>query len=117
MELNRVLGLVGSSSRIIFNVSSSAWDFSRSRSNGGSPASNSYKNCTQRIDVAAGVDVQVVELGLLGRHVLQRADDLAKSREHRLFGQLVADRLGHAEVDHLGDRLVVVQAPPARWTV
>ena len=32
-----------------------------------------------------------------------------KLREQRLLGQLLADRLGHAEVDHLGHRLAVVQ--------
>ena len=44
-------------------------------------------------------------LRLLGAHVLERADDLAEAREHRLFGQRLADGLGHAEVDHLGHRL------------
>ena len=32
-----------------------------------------------------------------------------KLGEQRLLGQLLAGRLGHAEVDHLGDRLAVVQ--------
>ena len=34
---------------------------------------------TQRIDVRARVDVEVVQLGLLGSHVFQRAHDLAAS--------------------------------------
>ena len=49
-----------------------------------------------------------VERGLLGAHVLQRADELAVLRERRPLGQRLPGRLGHAEVDDLGDRLVVV---------
>ena len=63
----------------------------------------------QRVDVAAGVDVEVVQLRLLGAHVLQRADHRAELGEQRLLGQLLAGRLGHAEVDHLRHRLAVVQ--------
>ena len=48
-------------------------------------------------------------LGLLGAHVLERADDRAELREQRLLGQPLVDRLGHAEVDHLGHGLAVVQ--------
>ena len=39
----------------------------------------------------------------------QRADHLAEAGEQRLLGQLLADRLGDAEVDDLGHRLAVVQ--------
>ena len=35
-------------------------------------------------------------------------DHLAELGEHRLLGQLLLGRLGHAEVDHLGHRPVVV---------
>ena len=38
---------------------------------------------------------------LLGRHVQRRADHLGEAGEQRLVGQLLPDRLGHAEVDHL----------------
>ena len=62
----------------------------------------------QRIDVAAGVDVELVELGLLGTHVLHRPEHLAELREHRPFGQLLRRGLGHAEVDHFRHGMVVV---------
>ena len=57
----------------------------------------------------AGVDVELVQLGLLGAHVLERADDRAELGVQRLVGQPRAGRLGHAEVDDLRDRLAVVQ--------
>ena len=51
---------------------------------------------------------RLVELGLLGAHVVDRADDLTELGKHRLLGQPLVDRLGDAEVDHLGHRPVVV---------
>ena len=45
---------------------------------------------------------------LLGAHVIGRTDHLAKLGEHRLLGELLAGRLGHAEVDHLGHGPAVV---------
>ena len=39
--------------------------------------------------------------GLLGGHVQRRADHLGDAGEQRLVGQLLAQRLGHPEVDHL----------------
>ena len=65
---------------------------------------------TQGVDVAAGVDVQVVEHRLLGAHVLRRADDPAETRVNGALGQGGAGGLGHAEVDHLGHRLIVVES-------
>ena len=49
------------------------------------------------------------QLGLLGAHVLERADDRAVLGEQRLLGQPLVDRLGDAEVDDLGHRLAVVE--------
>ena len=63
----------------------------------------------QRIDVGARVDVEVVELGLLGRHVERCAEHHLMGGVQRLFGQRLMHRLGQAEVDHLGDRLVVIR--------
>ena len=63
----------------------------------------------QRVDVAAGIDAQGAHLRLLRAHVFQRADHGAVLREQRPLGQLLLGRLGHAEVDHLGDRLAVVE--------
>ena len=48
-------------------------------------------------------------LGLLRAHVQRRADHLREPRVDRLVGQLLADRLGDAEVDDLHHRLAVVQ--------
>ena len=64
----------------------------------------------ERIDVGPRVDVEVVELGLLGAHVQRRADHQAVGRVQRVLGQRLVHRLGQAEVDHLGHRLAVVQA-------
>jgi hypothetical protein len=49
-------------------------------------------------------------------HVLDRPHDLAILREHRLFGQSLADCLSDPEVDDLGDGLVVVlRNENVRW--
>ena len=63
----------------------------------------------QRVDVAAGVDVELVDLGLLGRHVFQRTDDRPEAGDQRLVGQLLPGRLGHAKVDNLRHRLAVIE--------
>ena len=63
----------------------------------------------QRVDVAARVDVELVDLRLLGRHVFQRADDRPEAGDQRLVGQLLPGRLGHAEVDDLRHRLAVIE--------
>ena len=57
------------------------------RSNGVSPVNKFIKQNAQRVDVAAGVDVELIALSLFGAHVFQRAHDLTELREHRLFGQ------------------------------
>ncbi len=62
----------------------------------------------QRVDVAPRVDILVVQLGLLGRHVLQRAHHRPETRVHRALGEPLAGRLGHAEIDDLGDRPAVI---------
>ena len=51
---------------------------------------------------------RAIALGLLGRHVLRRADELAGLGEQRFSVSLLADRLGDAEVDHLHARLAVL---------
>src|SRR5262249_29344064 len=55
----------------------------------------------QRVDITPGVDVELVDLGLLGRHVIQGADDVAEPGNQGLVGQRVPGRLGHAKVDDL----------------
>jgi hypothetical protein len=64
----------------------------------------------QRVDVAPRVDVELIDLGLLGRHVLQRADDGSESGDERLLGQRLTGRLGHAEVDHLWHGFAIVES-------
>ncbi len=63
----------------------------------------------QRVDVAPRVDVELVDLRLLGRHVFQRADDRPEPGDQRPVGQLWPGRLGHAEVDDLRHRLAVIE--------
>ena len=79
------------------------------RENGGLPVEQFVQQHAQRVDVAARVDVMVVQLGLLRRHVLQRADDRAEAGDQRVVRQLLAGRLGHAKVDDLRHRLAVVE--------
>jgi hypothetical protein len=62
----------------------------------------------QGVDVRARVHAEGVHLGLLGAHVLEGADQGAELREQRPLRQPLLDRLGDAEVDDLGHRLVVV---------
>lgn len=62
----------------------------------------------QRIDVRARVDIELIELGLLGAHVFDRTHNLAKLSEHRFFGQVLANGFGNAEIDDLGNGAVVV---------
>ena len=62
----------------------------------------------QRIDVGAGVDVEVIELRLFRRHVERRAQHRLVRGVQRPLRQRLVHRLGQAEVDHLGHRPVVV---------
>jgi hypothetical protein len=47
--------------------------------------------------------------GLLRGHVLRRAHHRPEAGVQRALGQRLSRRLRHAEVDHLGNRLVVIQ--------
>ena len=107
-EVSRVLGRGGSSSRMIRRISSNAALRNRSRSNGVVPVSSSYSSTPEGVDVGPGVHVHAAHLGLLRAHVERRADHLGEPGVDRLLGQRLADRLGHAEVDHLRHRLAVV---------
>ena len=73
------------------------------------PGQQLVEQDAQRVDVGAGVDVERAVLGLLGAHVFERADDRAVLGEQGPLGQPLVDRLGDAEVDHLGHRLAVVE--------
>jgi hypothetical protein len=64
---------------------------------------------TKGIHVRTCVDVQLIQLSLFGRHVLRRADDGAEAGHQAGIGQLRTGGLGHAKVDHLGHRPIVVE--------
>ncbi len=57
---------------------------------------------TQRVDVAAGVDVHAREFDLLGAHVQRCAHELGEGRVDRLVGEALSGGLGNAEIDDLG---------------
>lgn len=52
--------------------------------------------------------LSLVQLGLLGAHVFQRTDELPELREHRLVCQLLTGSFGDAEIDDLGNGLLIV---------
>lgn len=56
---------------------------------------------TERIDVAAHVELERIGPALLGAHVLERADQLAGLRSQRGQGDVGVGRAGHAEIDDL----------------
>ena len=64
---------------------------------------------SQRVDVAARVDVHRAERRLLRAHVDGRADELLEAGEQRLVGELTLGRLGDTEVNDLHHRLVGVE--------
>src|SRR4051812_14393583 len=64
---------------------------------------------TERIDIAACINVVTGQLGLLGAHVKRCADKLRQRRIDRALGQLLADGLRYAEVNHFYDRATVVR--------
>ena len=78
-ELSRVLGRGGSSSRMIRRISSQAASLNRSLLQRRRAGQQFVEQHAERIDVRAGVHVEVVELRLLRGHVQRRA-------EHRLVG-------------------------------
>lgn len=70
----------------------------------------------ETVDIGPCVDVASIELGLLGTHVFQRADDAAEARCQGPLGQSLAERLGDAEVDDLGYGLAVIRGDQhVRW--
>ena len=63
----------------------------------------------QRIDVRPRINVQAAQGRLFRAHVGRRADHVLEAGEERLLRQLLPQRLGHAEINHLGHRLAVMQ--------
>ena len=62
----------------------------------------------KRVDVRAGVDVQVRHLRLLGTHVLRRADELTELGEDGALGEPLRRGLGDTEIDDLRRVLLVL---------
>ena len=72
------------------------------------PGEQFIEQHAQRVDVRAGVDVQIAQLRLLRTHVGGSADEVGIASKERLFRQLLVGGLGDAEVDHLGHRLAIM---------
>ena len=75
-------------------------------SKGTAPTSNSY-SMTPREYIGGSVHGLVQRVSLLRAHVFRRSHELAELGEHGLIGAALVDRLGDAEVDHLGDGAAV----------
>ena len=61
----------------------------------------------ERVDVGAGVDVALAAVGLLGAHVVGRADDAADFGVQSGFAEARAGGFGEAEVDDFRNRFLV----------
>ena len=111
MLLSRVLGFGGSSSLMIRRISSYAAagePLAVERRRAGEQLVQEH---AEAVDVAAVSTSSGVDLRLLGAHVQRRADHLTGGGCNIVFSvSLLADGLGHAEVDHLDHRLAVVGA-------
>ena len=73
------------------------------------PGQQLVKEHAQAVDIAANIHVKRVEFSLLRAHVERSADHLREPGVDGLISQLLADRLGDAEVDHLDHRDAVVR--------
>ena len=83
--LIRVLGLGGSSSRMMRRISSKAACCQPILVERRGARQQLVQQHAQRIDVAPRVDVQAGHLRLFGAHVERRADHLGEAREQRLL--------------------------------
>ena len=66
------------------------------------------KQHAQRVDVAAGINVQTAHLGLLRAHVSRGADELLERSEKGLIGEAYLVRIGDAEINDFRHRHAVV---------
>ncbi len=100
-ELTRADGRGGSTSRILRRISSKP---SRSivavidRLMAGQQFVEQH---TEAVDVAARIDVEIGDLGLLRARIRRRADERVEASEERLVREPALRRLRDAEVDHL----------------
>ena len=86
------------------------------RVEGGCAGEQLVEKDAQRVDVGACVDIEAADLRLVRAHVLRRADEVVELGEQCFLGEPRTRRLGDAEVDHLRDRLGVVQRDEhVRW--
>ena len=70
------------------------------------PAKKFIQDNAQRIHITASVNVARVWFGLLGTHVLGRANHLAGLGENSLLAHALRQRFGNAKVNHLRLRSV-----------
>src|SRR6266566_3558244 len=63
----------------------------------------------KRVEVAAGVNIQLAHLGLLGTGVSRGADESLEFGKERLVSQPPLDGLGDAEVYDFGHRQTIVE--------
>ena len=63
----------------------------------------------QAVDVAAGVDVELVQLSLLRGHVFEGPNHGAEAGEEGALSQLLAHGFGYAEVNHLRHRPAIIE--------
>ena len=71
------------------------------------PGQQLVEQDAERVDVRARIHVERSTGGLLGSGVFQGADARVQGRVQRLVSQLLAERLGQAEVYDLGDWLAI----------
>ena len=114
--LMRLLGRGGSSSRRVRWISARPGPAQRLRVEGAFAREQLVEQHAERVDVRAGVDVEVRHLRLLGAHVLRRADELPELGEERVLGEPLRGGLGDAEVDDLRRVLLVLASSRARST-
>ena len=101
-------GLGGSSSRSVRWISARPARRSSFESKGRTPARSSYRSTPSEYDVRAGVDVEIGHLGLLGTHVLRRANELTQFGEDGALRETLRRGLGNSEVDDLWRVLLVL---------
>ncbi len=100
-ELIRFDGVGASSSRMRRQTSSKPALHQLFRIERRSAREQLVKQHTERVDVAASVDIHSTHLSLLGTHIGRCAHELPKLSEERLVGKASLGGLGDTEIDHL----------------
>ena len=107
--LIRLLGVGGSTSRIIRSISSMRRLLERLALDRRAAGKQFVEDHAKGVDVGAGIHVERIERRLFRRHVERRARHCAEGGVEAVLRELQpAGRLGQSEVDDLGDGPVVV---------